>query len=137
MAGDVTELYNFENETWSVGGDYPVPVRYHSVSFYDGHFYSVGGMRNDDSAYLSTVAKYVDGRWETLSSGLNYARGNPSTLVINDSLWVIGGSGNPSFSNPLEICDYTNEGVDCKDKGGIYSGYATTFFVDENFCKQT
>lgn len=137
---DVTELYNFEDETWSFGGDYPTAVRYHSVSFFDGHFYSVGGMRHADNAYLPTVAKYVDGRWETLTNGLNFGRGLLKTLVINDSLWVIGGvgdklpDGQSGFNIPLEVCEFTDEGVDCKDKGNTYSGYATTFVVDENFC---
>ena len=128
---NVTELYNFENETWSMGGDYPTAVRYNSVFFYNGNFYCLGGMRPSDGAYLSTVAKYVDGRWEVLPSGLNFARTKPGTLVINDSLWVIGGFGD----FPLEVCDYTEEGVDCKDKGNSYSSAPMAFLVDENFCK--
>jgi N-acetylneuraminic acid mutarotase len=91
-----TQLYNAENDTWSLGADLPVATSYAGAAatsgfLAPGQIILVGGYTNN---YTGRTTQFIfqNGSWTTAPS-MPTPRANLGIAMINDELYAIGGFG--------------------------------------------
>ena len=99
-----TELLNFSTRKWKESTSYLNYTEIYSfAAFYHQHdFYVIGGRTKNE--VLSTVTTFnpIKEKW-TIIGNLERPRYDHTTSVINDKVYIIGGS------ETFEYCDLTND----------------------------
>ena len=129
------EQYNPATNTWTKKSDMPTARAGLSSSVVNGKIYAIGGavIHNyslDDATFLSTVEEYnpVNNTWTT-KTDMPVARGFHSASVINDSIYIIGGSPNIPMYGLLSMYAYDPATDTWTQKGDIPMGIFTGCFT--------
>ncbi len=96
--------------------DYPMPIRYATLAYFNGVLYSVGGETEGTDPdnilkeiYSLRLAGGMGNAWEKVCD-LPIPRRSANVLIANNQLYVFGGySGNANRSTQIDSIDLTNK----------------------------
>ena len=98
MSTDIVEVYDPETDTWSSAARLPIATNHNAAAVAAGKLYAFGGTSKRAFVYDPTQDTWID------VAPTNYMHENtPAVAVINDLIYVAGGSG--GVGNEVEVYD--------------------------------
>eukprot|EP01084_Bolivina_argentea_P209653 357074_1 len=101
-------IYNINNESWSVGTEL-INVRHdHSCNVVNSQLFVIGGFNKGsiDTVDVLHISQSFHSSWTTMSDTLSEGRAYHRSIVFGDNIYVIGGQG--SNMSPVSQIDIIN-----------------------------
>jgi N-acetylneuraminic acid mutarotase len=98
--GNANEIYDIATNTWTLGADLPVTTDHAWAVAYGERVYVGGGTSNRVFAYEPAADT-----WTEISPSTFVHGGTPAAVVIDDRIYVAGGSGGGMVGNEVEAYD--------------------------------
>lgn len=109
----VLEVYDVEADRWTLLSEFPETGRHHlMMAAYDGELYVFGGTHISYSAEVDSRVVYVynptDEEWRTVAP-MTGRRTAGAAVVLEDMIYIVGGTGTPIHDMPLLRYDPVND----------------------------
>lgn len=101
---DSCEVYDPENNEWSILEPMPVGIAHHAASVYKESIFIFGGL-DDEEAYLNTVLSFqvLHNTWTLIRTEMFTARAECLAFTFNRKIYILGGCNQTSNLLSVEV----------------------------------